>query len=812
MLVDDEAQAGSSEGPGTTQWRHPSLRKDCARSDVGPSSRVKEPSSSRKNPTKKKAKGPAEDGQGSGAKPRRASTSDQQPAAVVQHHHHYYHPPSADVPGFSSPLPLASPLTSQVGSSVSDNVRRPSALPRHTQQPAFVNPTPPTSDIGSSPYSDMGKELAPALDQGLLKALALDANVNSDLDSDEDALFYTPRSSMTFNFQTEDASSSDGHSQYEEDVGLSPKAAAQQSGLTAPSLTFQPPTPTSFPLQDGQSRSPFSPGQAPGQEKNLFSEYSFHPDRVRSQQPEAPPSPMVFLQEDEPAPTQPPRPAFFNENRSSSPNSSSPPSSSPRMSALGGDDDDAYSGVLLYALPEEDEGPNSIAALPPAPPRLPSIPHISPLATPSLTNLGNSSSLHPGGNSRKAESVRSAASSSSRYSQTSYASYASELDAPKPRIISANSTPFSTASTVSSPLSSPMRPTPSSSSYSRNRSTSPSQSSSNLKSPMFPGAPSSDSPPTAPSSLYSMPPRLTPFLPRPTSMLINSYDMAGSYPSAPASVVSDSGHRQHRKDSLPALSLGAAGGQRTDESRSMRSFNPGASEGGFQRRRLMSEGASMREVRSTPQVMGDSAKGQGGTSMSGGAGYSYVIASPRVQTYPRETDISTTLRPAALSPCPRRSIGPQSRPRATRARSPTIPWECPTRRWRRSWSAPAPDGRPRPSLLPRPPCRLSCAGTQSRPLPLISFRHLSSRFSTLPTRRLPKSCRPPAFSSGSGPSPSTATTPSPPEMPRQGSSPGGASRVRSSSGAMRARACSARASSSLVSGISSGRGRSASSS
>lgn len=635
MLVDDEAQAGSSEGPGTTQWRHPSLRKDGARSDVGPSSRVKESSSSRKKSTKKRVKGAAEDEPGSEAKPRRASTSDQQPAAVVQHHHHYYHPPPVDGPGLSSPVPLASPSASQVGSSVSGNVRRPSALPRHTQQPAFVNPTPPTSDIGSSPYSDMGKELAPALDQGLLKALALDANVNSD--SDEDALFYTPRSSMTFNFQTEDASSSDSHSHYEEDVGLSPKAATQQSGLTAPSLTFQPPTPTSFPLQDGQYRSTLSPGQAPGQEKNLFSEYSFHPDRVGGQQPEAPRPLLAFPQEDEPAPTQPPRPAFFSENRSSSPNSSSPPSSSPRMSTLGGDDDDAYSGVLLHALPEEDEGPNSIAVLPPAPPRLPYIPHMSPLATPSLTNLGNSSTLHPGGNLRKAESIRSAASSSSRYSQTSYASYASELDAPKPRIISATSIPFSTTSTVSSPLSSPMRPTPSSSSYSRNRSASPSQSSSNLKSPMFPGAPSFDSPPTAPSSLYSMPPsRLTPFLPRPTSMLINSYDMAGSYPSAPASVVSDSGHRQHRKGSLPAPSLVAAGGQRTDESRSMRSFNPGASEGGFQRRRLMSEGASMREVRSTPQVMGDSAKGQGGTSMSGGAGYSYVLDSPRVQTSRRD--------------------------------------------------------------------------------------------------------------------------------------------------------------------------------
>lgn len=639
-LVDEEPKAGGSDVAGTTQWKHPRMRKDGSRSDVGPV--ADEPPKIKKTTRRKVAEQQQQPAGGQGyperapagtSKARRASSSDQRPPlTVVEHHHHHYHAPSPA--GHSASVFTSSPSSSQLGSTsqlgtyappVAHEPPLPPPQPFHS---AVVLPTPPSSDLGMAPMQYVARDLGRALDQALLHPVRPAAStVAVDSDSDDDAVFYTPRSSMTFEMPTDGAAAAEsGGSEYGEDEARSPTlpAGARPDDFGAPVLTFQPPTPTTFPLANGESRSLMSPGQAPGQEKNLFSEHSFHPDQMGKQQ--RPPSAAAAAAEpaqtappDEYSPEleQPPRPAYARNSPSPS-----PPSSSPRMAALLQDDDDAYSGVLLYALAEEDEGGALLPALPPAPPRLPSIPHISPLATPSLTNLVNnplstqsslSGGLRPGGaHARKAESIRSAASSSSRYSQTSYASYASELHAPRPVVVSAGPSSSSIPSNVSSPLSSPMRPTPSSSNYSRQRSSSPSL----LKGPSFPSS-SLDSPPSAPSSIFSAnQQRNTPFLPRPTSALMHSFDMAGSYPSAPASVVSDSGHRPRRAQS------NLSEGQFKERPPSLASYGPGASKAGFQRKRLMSEGASLRDVRSLPQVMGDSARGQGGTSMSGGAGYS----------------------------------------------------------------------------------------------------------------------------------------------------------------------------------------------
>ena len=740
MMMDDPVDEGATEqdasvgggsdvGGGSTQWRHPSQRMASisARSDVGPVSAaapLKSKRSSRR-PVEQDEDGSAgriQASQPSLGDRRRGSASDvpsPMPAAtVIEHHHHYYAAPAqspqqngAPFAGPATAVYSSSPSSSQLGTYEASTPR--AAAPQHSQQPAafqsaVVLPTPPSSELGSpaSSFPALGRSLGSALDKALLapaRSKTAAASWDSDT-SDDEAAFYTPRSSMNFadvgaapasvasvgdpsvaqgeaapvaeasaaatptaGAPPEEASgdSSDLDASLEdEQVDKAPDTPLQEVG--APVLMLQPPTPTTFPLHDGSSRRMASPGQAPGQEKNLFSEVSFHPARVAARQKQlvaaAPAEPLHIgttavdeVRAESPAPAdyeyeyeydepQPPRPAFAARERNNSP---SPPSSSPRASALYADDDDAYSGVLLYALQEEDEGPLPSPGLPGfEPPRQSqSAPNLSPATTPPLTafvpstsassphsGLPSLSGLRPAsGHGHRAESVRSNVSSSSRYSQTSYASYANERDVPRPTIIPGPpQAPVPMPSNVSSPLSSPMRVTPPSSSHSRNPSGSPSRSSSYLKSPTYPSAGSAlDSPPTAPSSLFS--PAIsqarysnTPFLPRPTSALMHSYDMAGSYPSAPASVVSDSGHRPRKAQS----SVGDVR-QTARETRPMSVMSASPSEAGvFQRKRLMSEGASLRDVRTLPQLMGDVARGYGGTSMSGGSGYSCVSSPP----------------------------------------------------------------------------------------------------------------------------------------------------------------------------------------
>jgi hypothetical protein len=137
MMMDDPDDDGAEDasdagGGGSTQWRHPSLRKEGsgARSDIGPTSAAAPAKKKRSSRRLVEQDGDSSAGRihTSQADRRRGSASDVQPlpaATVIEHHHHYYGPPPPTLAGAQNgPLPAgptsavytSSPSSSQLGS------------------------------------------------------------------------------------------------------------------------------------------------------------------------------------------------------------------------------------------------------------------------------------------------------------------------------------------------------------------------------------------------------------------------------------------------------------------------------------------------------------------------------------------------------------------------------------------------------------------------------------------------------------------------------------------------------------------------
>ncbi|KAL7410926.1 hypothetical protein BDY24DRAFT_398077 [Mrakia frigida] len=425
---------------------------------------------------------------------------------------------------------------------------------------------------------------------------------------------------------------------------------------STPTLTLQPPTPLGFPAS---SRSYGDGEEVEEGGRDLFGEVSFHPERVEKvvgRERERTRSGSSSTE------SRPSRPTTSRRDRTSTSTSTS--SSSFLPSPLSYTHlDDAYSG-LAYDDPEPEPLP---------PPRFPSSSNSNSSSTgsssssrpvqpttPTTTLPSNNVLLSTSGSypqqlqqqqpssrsfvpphlrpfPKRPGSIVSNVSTSSKYSQ---ASYRSEVDAPPPIIIP--------------------NPGLNSNSNSTSRPTSLFFSPSLVASPGSLLSNSSLTAPSSPNSQQQQQQYQTPFLPRPTSVLLDSFEGSTRYPSlvasssAPPSIArgpspSPSDANASRKSVLSLASFQGAGGGNEVGGKSRR-----ASEGEEKRRRKVgSEAAGLSTVSTyrMPQVMGAAASlGEGaGSSLSGGRGYS-TLTLPSGSYRPTTSHTTSSLLSSLLSP------------------------------------------------------------------------------------------------------------------------------------------------------------------